>query len=267
MKQYTGFVYQWTNKINNKKYIGSHYGKIDDGYVGSGIYFRRAYELDPSIFERTILDFCSGSHTELLSLEESWLSKIPDIANNDEYYNLTSSAGGGRNHDHLSDEYKNSIYQAMSAASKAKLAAMTEIEKKSLAKKKKDTWHSKPKQLAEHQENTRQRRKIEEALKSTEEKETFKSNCKSSYWGRSDEDLATAWNNQSAGVAAWHASKSAELEAQRIQNMKNTKKARKLKYIHEVSTGKVKQVPENDLPIWLSKGWTIGMKPKQPKIV
>ena len=29
----SGFVYMWVNKINNKKYVGSHIGTEDDGYM------------------------------------------------------------------------------------------------------------------------------------------------------------------------------------------------------------------------------------------
>ena len=40
----TGFVYKWTNKVNNKWYIGSHKGLTDDGYIGSGVGLIHAIE-------------------------------------------------------------------------------------------------------------------------------------------------------------------------------------------------------------------------------
>ena len=32
-----GFVYEWTNIVNGKKYIGLHLGDIKDNYMGSGL--------------------------------------------------------------------------------------------------------------------------------------------------------------------------------------------------------------------------------------
>ena len=40
--EYIGFIYEWTNLINGKKYIGSHKGKIEDNYIGSGKLFKYA---------------------------------------------------------------------------------------------------------------------------------------------------------------------------------------------------------------------------------
>ena len=42
MKKY--YIYLTTNLINNKKYIGQHYGKLDDNYIGSGNTFKKAVE-------------------------------------------------------------------------------------------------------------------------------------------------------------------------------------------------------------------------------
>ena len=42
MKQY--YIYLTTNTINNMKYIGKHYGELNDSYLGSGKILKRAIE-------------------------------------------------------------------------------------------------------------------------------------------------------------------------------------------------------------------------------
>lgn len=92
-----GFVYLWTNTENGMKYIGSHHGNEDDGYIGSGVYFRRAYELTPSTFVRTILEYNTVIDDPYYTraLEQKHLDSVPQIHLNEEYYNLTSNVFGG----------------------------------------------------------------------------------------------------------------------------------------------------------------------------
>ena len=40
MKQY--YIYLTINLINGKKYIGKHYGELDDSYLGSGTILQKA---------------------------------------------------------------------------------------------------------------------------------------------------------------------------------------------------------------------------------
>ena len=90
-----GFVYLWKNKINNKKYIGSHLGNINDNYIGSGIYFKRAYNKNPDNFERTIL-YIGIDYID----KEAYFLKHYDVMNNIDYYNLKNDAVGGWAHTH-----------------------------------------------------------------------------------------------------------------------------------------------------------------------
>jgi group I intron endonuclease len=86
----SGFVYVWTNSKNNKKYIGSHKGSVDDGYIGSGKYFKRAYKLNPNNFSREIL-YIGDDYVEI----EDLILKTLDVKSNKKYYNLINSAYKG----------------------------------------------------------------------------------------------------------------------------------------------------------------------------
>lgn len=94
----SGFVYIWTNIINNKKYIGSHKGQKNDGYIGSGVYFLRSYNKSPNNFIREII--YEGEDYRLV--EEKLLIKL-DVMNNNQYYNLKNSSIGGWEHTNNND--------------------------------------------------------------------------------------------------------------------------------------------------------------------
>jgi len=85
-----GIVYKWVDQSNNIYYIGSHKGTADDGYIGSGVHFSRAYSKRPKSFTRQILYV--GEH--YLELEEFILEEL-DAANDDMSYNLKNSSVGG----------------------------------------------------------------------------------------------------------------------------------------------------------------------------
>ena len=84
---YIGFVYIWFNKKNRKKYIGSHVGKLYDGYIGSGKYFKRAVEkYGIENFERQILWFESVSQENLHKKEFDIINEHNAVKDKD-YYN------------------------------------------------------------------------------------------------------------------------------------------------------------------------------------
>jgi GIY-YIG catalytic domain len=91
---YSGFIYEWTNKLNGMKYIGSHKGTIDDGYTGSGKRFENArnkYGIEN--FERTILEYVEKE--EDILLKEQYYLDTFGCAKSPLYYNISPSAGGG----------------------------------------------------------------------------------------------------------------------------------------------------------------------------
>ena len=85
----SGFVYKWTDSTNNKTYIGSHMGSINDGYIGSGTFFRAAYKKRPQSFSREILEYAIKDL--ILETEQKYLDQIEW----DNTYNLSSGANGG----------------------------------------------------------------------------------------------------------------------------------------------------------------------------
>lgn len=92
--KYAGFIYEWTNMINGKKYIGSHKGKDTDSYIASGSAFLHAYrKYGAEKFQRTILEYVENADS-ILERETYYLKKY-DVGKNRSYYNLKDSATGG----------------------------------------------------------------------------------------------------------------------------------------------------------------------------
>jgi len=95
IEEYIGFIYEWINKINGRKYIGKHKGHIADGYIGSGKYFLRAYKkYGKENFERTILEYVNTTDKDLMIREEFWL-KETNAPTREDYYNISAVASGG----------------------------------------------------------------------------------------------------------------------------------------------------------------------------
>jgi hypothetical protein len=95
-KDYYGYVYEWTNSTNGMKYIGSHYGAVDDCYTGSGKDFMVAYKNNPQDFTMKVLEYVTKNNKKLvLKTEKKWLDSIPNIKDNPMYYNLNNDAVGG----------------------------------------------------------------------------------------------------------------------------------------------------------------------------
>ena len=89
MKQF--FIYMTINLIDNKKYIGRHYGEIDDTYMGSGhILIIALKKYGKQNFKREILEICN-SKEEMYDAEKKWIKKY-NANESPEFYNI--SAGG-----------------------------------------------------------------------------------------------------------------------------------------------------------------------------
>jgi len=96
MKGYICFVYETTNKITGKKYIGSHIGAESDICFGSGLALTRDIKkYGVENFSRITLEKAL-TIAELPGLESKWLHSV-DAKNNTTYYNKTNIAGIGYN--------------------------------------------------------------------------------------------------------------------------------------------------------------------------
>ena len=91
MKHY--YVYLTTNLVNNKQYIGQHYGELDDSYIGSGNTLKKAIEkYGKNNFKKEILEICN-SYEEMNIAERKWIN-FYNAVESDNFYNI---AQGGFN--------------------------------------------------------------------------------------------------------------------------------------------------------------------------
>lgn len=94
MKKYN-YVYKITNLVNGKIYIGKHStDDIEDGYMGSGIRVKQAYQkYGLENFNKEVIQFYT-SEDELNQGEIYWIAQFnstePEIG-----YNLTYGGDGG----------------------------------------------------------------------------------------------------------------------------------------------------------------------------
>jgi len=87
------FLYIWINKDDDRKYIGMHTGKPDDGYVCSSDQMLSEYNECPERFFRTILAY--GTTQEILELETIMLLQLKTRMS-PLYYNLSNNLKGGK---------------------------------------------------------------------------------------------------------------------------------------------------------------------------
>ena len=65
------FIYLTTNLITNEKYIGKHFGELDDSYLGSGIILQRAIQkYGKQNFKRDILYISKDANENNLKEQE-----------------------------------------------------------------------------------------------------------------------------------------------------------------------------------------------------
>lgn len=154
---YYGFIYEWTNNINGKKYIGSHAGTIDDGYVGSGKVFQRAVKKHGlENFTRSIIEYVEIEDRQyLLGREKFHLDKV-NAYYSDDYYNVAKDVIGGDTKAGWTDERR----QEFSNQIKQVWANRTEEEKKTIL----DDVHSKTKEWYQTEEGQQLKERLRDNI-------------------------------------------------------------------------------------------------------
>ena len=85
-------IYQTTNLINDKKYIGKDINN-NPKYLGSGLDLKKAIKkYGKENFKKEILEYCN-SKEELLDREAYWL-KFYNVVEDPNFYNMTLSSKG-----------------------------------------------------------------------------------------------------------------------------------------------------------------------------
>lgn len=109
MEKY-GFVYVWYDRKHKRYYVGSHWGREDDGYICSSRWMRKAYRRRPSDFRRRIIARVTSSRQDLLLEENRWLKMIRDDELGKRFYNLTKHLNG---HWFANSEKRKSVSERM----------------------------------------------------------------------------------------------------------------------------------------------------------
>ena len=135
MESYNSFIYLWVDNLKNRFYIGSHYGKIDDGYLFGGIDIKYEYKLRPNDFERMILSYhIVNNPSEIRLIEKEYLIRY-DVENNNNFYNRTNESYGGT--------HKNSIEKRLKDIDENGLNAFQRASKKMVeTRKNKNSYNS-----------------------------------------------------------------------------------------------------------------------------
>lgn len=102
--------------LNGKKYIGSHAGTIDDGYIGSGKVFQRAIKKHGiENFTRAIIEYVEIEDRQYLLQREKFHLDEANAYYSDDYYNVAKDVIGGDTKagwtDERRQEFSNQIKQ------------------------------------------------------------------------------------------------------------------------------------------------------------
>lgn len=142
MKQY--YIYLTTNLVNNKKYIGKHYGELDDNYIGSGTILKSAIQkYGKQNFKKEILSI-SKTEEENAKKEKHYIDLYKAVENKN-FYNIADGGQGGNVTKGFSKEEREKINKKISESNSGKKHHMygkhhTEETKEKISNSVKKYW-------------------------------------------------------------------------------------------------------------------------------
>ena len=117
MKQH--YIYLTTNNINGMKYIGKHYGELDDSYLGSGTLLKRSLaKYGKENFSKSIL-YISKDDIEN-SEKEKYFIALFNAVSNPLFYNIHEGGSGGNTTAGYTEEEKQSLKRKLSEINRGK---------------------------------------------------------------------------------------------------------------------------------------------------
>ena len=121
MKQH--YIYLTTNIINGMKYIGKHYGELDDAYLGSGKLLKEDIaKYGKEHFHKSIL-YISNDDLENSEKEKQFIA-LYNAVSNPLFYNIHEGGYGGNATAGYSPEEKEALRRKLSEVNKGKKNGM-----------------------------------------------------------------------------------------------------------------------------------------------
>jgi hypothetical protein len=121
MTEKYGFIYIWYDRKHKRYYVGCRWGHVDDGYVCSSSWMKKAYKLRPQDFKRRIIKIVLNRN-DLLKEEFRYLKMIKDSELKHRYYNLNNKRG---NQWWSNEQSRKTIGQKVSESKKGKKSNIT----------------------------------------------------------------------------------------------------------------------------------------------
>lgn len=134
MTEKYGFVYIWRDKKHNRYYVGCHWGAVDDGYICSSDWMRKAFRRRPGDFRRRII-ISNLTRKEMYLEEQRMFSMIKPEELKTRYYNLRLTTP--LEPWHADPDKRLSVGQKISKANKGRKAPCTPERAAAISKGKK----------------------------------------------------------------------------------------------------------------------------------